>query len=107
MQVTGYSGTVMIENQEILPHEDTDRCIQLANGFFILAQKELSAFMSAVDELFGAEQAHQSALDWIEEMELMDWPAGDSIPDWRRATIGASSRLALYGAAVSAPKGRH
>jgi hypothetical protein len=71
---------------------ETDRCIELA-GLFILAEKELSAFIRAVDQLFGAEQARQSALDWIEELECMDWPSGESIPDWRRATVGASVRL--------------
>ena len=68
---------------------ETDRCIQLADGFLILAEKELSAFIRAVDKLFGAEQARQSALHWIEELERMDWPSGESIPDWRRATAGA------------------
>jgi hypothetical protein len=49
-----------------------DRCIQLADGFLILAEKELSAFIRAVDKLFGAEQARQSARHWIEELERMD-----------------------------------
>ena len=72
---------------------ETDRCNQLASDFLILAEKELSAFIRAVDQLFGAEQARQSALDWIEELGRMDWPSGESIPDWRRATVGASARL--------------
>ena len=46
---------------------ETDHCIELASTFLILAEKELSAFIRAVDQLFGAEQARQSALDWIEE----------------------------------------
>jgi len=53
--------------------------------FLILAERELCAFIRAVDKSFGAEQAHKSALDWIEELELMDWPSGESAPDWRRA----------------------
>jgi predicted SnoaL-like aldol condensation-catalyzing enzyme len=68
---------------------------QLANDFLVLAEKELSAFIRAVQKLFGAEQARQSALHWIEELERMDWPSGDSIPDWRQATVVASARLAL------------
>jgi hypothetical protein len=72
---------------------ETDRSIQLADGFLILAEKELSAFIRTVDKLFGPEQARQSALDWIEELKRMDWPPGESIPDWRRATVGASARL--------------
>ena len=83
----------MLEKRKISRDAETDRCIQLANGFLILAEKALSAFIGAVDKLFGAEQARQSALDRIEELELMDWPSGESIPDWRQATLGASARL--------------
>ena len=88
----------MLEKRKMLMDADTDRCTQLASGFLILAEKELSAFIRAVDKLFGAEQARQSALDWIEELGRMDWPSGESIPDWRRATVGASARL---GASLS------
>ena len=84
---------VMLEKRKRSRDTGTDRRIQLANGFVILAEKELLAFISAVDKLFGAEQPHRSALDWIEELELMDWPSGESVPDWRRATLGASARL--------------
>jgi len=83
----------MLEKHEVSIDAQTDRCVQLASGFLILAEKELSAFIRTVDTLFGAEQAHQSALDWIEELERMDWPSGESIPDWRGATVGASARL--------------
>jgi hypothetical protein len=82
----------MPAKQKISGDAEMERCIRLASGFLILAEKELSAFISAVDKLFGAEQARQSAPDWIEELELIDWPSG-SIPDWRRATVGASARL--------------
>ena len=58
-----------------------------------LAERELSAFMSAVDSQFGVEQAHRSALDWIEEMSLIQWPVNGSMPPWRKATLGASIRL--------------
>jgi hypothetical protein len=71
----------MLEKRKMLMDAGTDRCIQLANGFLILAEKELSAFIRAVDKLFGAEQARQSALDWIEELGRMDWPSGESIPE--------------------------
>ena len=83
----------MREKRKMLIDAETDRCIQLASGFLIQAEKELSAFIRAVDKLFGAEQARQSALDWIEELGRMDWPTGESIPDWRRATVGATARL--------------
>lgn len=83
---------------------ETDCRIEFANGLLILAEKELSAFISAVDELFGPRQARQSAFDWIEELELMDWPSGESIPDWRQATLGASARL---GTLMSARHGKN
>ncbi|HEX3106736.1 MAG TPA: hypothetical protein VHQ22_20030 [Terriglobales bacterium] len=83
----------MLETRKILTDAETDRYSQLTSGSLIQAEKELSAFIRAVDELFGAEQARQSALDWIEELKLMDWTSGDSITNWRRATVGASARL--------------
>ena len=69
----------MLDKRKLSRNSETDRYIQLANDFLVLAEKELSAFIRAVQKLFGAEQARQSALDWIEELERMDWPSGDSI----------------------------
>ncbi len=92
-----------LKERKTLMDTETDHCIQLASGVLILAEKELSAFIRAVDKLFGAEQARQSALDWIEELGRMDWPSGESIPNWRRATVGASGRL---GALLSDSKHR-
>ena len=96
----------MLDKRTISRDPEMDPCIQLADGFLVLAEKELSAFISAVDKLFGAEQARQSALHWIEELELMDWPSGDSIPDWRQATVVASARLALWGPAIPIGAGK-
>jgi hypothetical protein len=62
------------------------------NYLFPLAEKELSAFVHAVDQLFGSE-AQRSALDWIHEMDVMNWPVGDAMPNWRQATIRASTQL--------------
>ena len=90
----------MVDKPKLSTNSETDRCIQVANRFLVLAEKELAAFVSAVHKLFGAEQARKSALDWIEELELMDWPSGESIPDWRQATVVASARLALWGPAI-------
>jgi hypothetical protein len=52
-----------------------------------LAEHELSAFITAVTELFGPEQAKLSAEDWLAEFELMDRSP-------RSVTVAASSRLA-------------
>ncbi len=59
-----------------------------------MAEHELSAFISAVKELFGPDQAQLSAVDWLDELELMDIPPGSTSRDWRAVTIAAAARLA-------------
>jgi hypothetical protein len=59
-----------------------------------MAERELSAFMLAVTELFGPEQARLSAEDWLDESELMDRPPRPTNRDWRAVTVAASARLA-------------
>jgi hypothetical protein len=54
---------------------------------------ELSAFFAAVNKNFGAEQARKSAIDWLEELEMMDWPTSEETPNWRQATLAAGLRL--------------
>ena len=96
----------MLEAREMLTDAESDRCSQLTSGFLISAEKELSAFILAVDKLFGAEQARQSALDWIDEVERMDWSSGESTPDWRRVTVRASTRIGELLLGVSDPISR-
>lgn len=59
-----------------------------------LAEREMSAFIGAVKELFGPEQAQSSAQDWLEESKLMDSPPRSTARDWRAVTVAASARLA-------------
>lgn len=59
-----------------------------------LAERELSAFMAAVAELFGADQARMSVEDWLDESGLMDVSPRSMHRDWRAITIAASVRLA-------------
>ena len=59
-----------------------------------MAERELSAFIGAVTELFGPEQARISTEDWLEESELMDSPPRSRSRDWRAVTIATSARLA-------------
>jgi hypothetical protein len=59
-----------------------------------VAERELSAFIGAVTQLFGPEQANLSAEDWLEESELIDSPPRSTSRDWRAVTIAASARLA-------------
>lgn len=59
-----------------------------------VAEKELAAFVAAVIELFGPEESLEAAEDWIEELDLLEWPTGNAKPDFRQVTIAAASRLA-------------
>ena len=59
-----------------------------------MVEREFSAFISAVKELFGPEQAQLSAVDWLDELELMDSQPGSTSRRWRSVTITASVRLA-------------
>jgi hypothetical protein len=59
-----------------------------------MAERELSAFISAVTELFGPEQAKLSTEDWLDESELMDSPPRSTSRDWRAVTVAASARVA-------------
>jgi hypothetical protein len=57
------------------------------------AERELSAFIAAVNELFDAELAQQAADNWMEELEQTDWLSDAPVMDWRRVTIAAASRV--------------
>ncbi|MGB7600519.1 MAG: hypothetical protein WBM24_09455 [Candidatus Sulfotelmatobacter sp.] len=59
-----------------------------------LAERELSAFIRAVTQLFGPEEAKLSAEDWLDESELVNSPARSTSRNWRAVTIAASARLA-------------
>jgi hypothetical protein len=57
-----------------------------------MAEREFSAFICAVKELHGPEQL--SAVEWLDELELMDSQPGSAKRHWRAVTIAASARLA-------------
>ncbi|MGB6259833.1 MAG: hypothetical protein WBG09_16920 [Candidatus Sulfotelmatobacter sp.] len=59
-----------------------------------VAERELSAFIRAVTQLFGPDEAKLSVEDWLEESELMDGPLPSPDRNWRKVTIAASARLA-------------
>jgi hypothetical protein len=60
----------------------------------VIAERELGAFIRAVTELFGPEQARLAAEDWVNELELMDALPGATRRDWASVTIAASAQLA-------------
>ena len=59
-----------------------------------VAERELAAFLSAVTNSYGPEQAHLAATDWLDEAEQMDSPPRSTCREWRAVTIAASARLA-------------
>ena len=48
----------------------------------VIAERELGAFIRAVTELFGPEQARLAAQDWVDELELTDALPGPTRRDW-------------------------
>lgn len=58
------------------------------------AERELSAFIHAIKELYGPEEAQLSTVDWLEEAQSIDMPPVSAGRNWRAVTIAASARLA-------------
>jgi len=79
-------------NQLILSKPSNNRnsgCVEIMR----MAEHELSAFVSAVTELFGSKQAELSAEDWLHELTAIDGlPA--STREWELITAKASTQLA-------------
>ena len=72
------------------PYKDgNSNCAEL----MIRAERELSAFFSAVAELFGSEQATLAAQDWLRQFEGMN-NLPTSTRGWRLMSIEASAQLA-------------
>jgi hypothetical protein len=59
-----------------------------------IEERELSAFVRAVAELYGPEHAKLSSEYWLDESSLMDSPPRSEIGNRRSVTIAASARLA-------------
>ena len=57
------------------------------------AERELCAFVAAVNELFDAELARQAADNWMEELEHTDWPSDAPVMDWRPRRGSAPGKL--------------
>ena len=64
------------------------------NRLFTAAEKEMSSFVSAVESMFGTEQARQAANDWITELESYAPDPKNGVNPWREVSIAAASRLA-------------
>jgi len=70
------------------------RCSGWCKEQMRMAEREFSAFISAVRELFGPEQAQLSAVDWLDVSEVTDIQPRFTSRDWRAVTIAAAARLA-------------
>jgi hypothetical protein len=65
------------------------------------AERELSAFVTAVHQLFGPEQARYAADNWMEELEQTEWINEAQAIDWRAVTIAAAAKLVGRGERLS------
>ena len=68
--------------------------VLLTADLMVIAERELGAFIRAVTELFGPEQARLAAEDWVDELELMDALPGPTRRDWAPVTFAAAAQLA-------------
>jgi len=84
----------MNERQPIPLYEWKNSHSRADADLMVIAERELGAFITAVTELFGPEQARLAAEDWVDELELMDALAGPTRRDWGSVTVAASAQLA-------------
>ena len=67
----------------------------VCNEVMALAEHELSAFLHAIKQMFGPEQAKLSAESWLRQLIESDGlPA--SANEWRSITIKAATSLASF-----------
>ncbi len=59
-----------------------------------MAERELSAFFTAVSRMFGSEQARLLAEDWLQELIQTD-TLPESAREWRAITTKVSARIAM------------
>lgn len=84
----------MNERQTIRRYERKNSHSPPHADLMVISKRELGAFITAVTELFGPEQARLAAEDWIDELELLDALPGPAGREWRSVTIAASVQLA-------------
>ena len=84
----------MNERQPIPLYEWKNRDSPAYADLMVIAERELGAFIRAVTELFGPEQARLAAEDWVHEVESMDALPGPTRRDWGSVTVAASAHLA-------------
>ena len=70
----------------------------------ITGERELAAFLSAVTELHGTEQAEMAAEIWLDELEMMNRLPGCASRDWRNLTVASLARLANHLTVAKIPE---
>jgi hypothetical protein len=88
-EVTSQPERVLMSNESIGSIDREGTMAQLLAS----AEREFSAFVTAVNQLFDDERGLKAANKWIEELERTDWPSEASAIDWRKVTIAAAARL--------------
>jgi hypothetical protein len=73
--------------------ETQQASIGMIADLLLTAERELTAFYTAVARRYGPGEARRAAYDWIEEMETMNWPPDGAVPNWRHVSIVAANCL--------------
>jgi hypothetical protein len=79
----------------VMTHQSSSGCEKNFANLMASAERELGAFVAAVTDAFGAEEARRAAEDWLEELESMPLPDGLSSCLWRTITITSAARLTI------------
>ena len=79
---------VQMSQSNELPSNHRPICADPVNT----AHRELVTFINAVTELFGSSRPSLTEI-WLDELALMDNPAGLRNCEWRLVTIAAVARL--------------
>lgn len=67
---------------------------QFCAELFEAAEREMSAYLCSVDQLFDDGLTQQAADYWIEALETLEPIVEDVTPNWRQVTIAATAHLA-------------
>lgn len=86
-------GATVMTNVKPIPTDKKAR-FEFCAEFLAMAERELAAFRSAVNQTFGSGEAQQSVEDWLQRLEALEWRPDGAAPDWHQVTIAAASRLA-------------
>jgi hypothetical protein len=69
-------------------------CCKDCEVHLIAAERELSAFVKAIDLLFGKVESLRAAEYWLTLADSAEIPMTDRCPNWRGITVQAADRFA-------------